>query len=191
MLAEMVLASPGGQHLAFEPLPRLYKSLTQRFHRHPNVRILPTALGSLATKALFHDVVSNPGYSGLRRRTYPSSLEKIVPIEVDVLTLDEVLEGKRIDFLKIDVEGGEFDVLQGARRTLREHRPVVVFEFGLGAADHYGVTPDMMYELVGNAGLHLRLLEDWLDPQARPPLSLDAFRGEYVEGRNFYFVASI
>jgi hypothetical protein len=52
--------------------------------------------------------------------------------EVEVRRLDEVLERRSIDarvrLLKIDVEGHELDVLYGAERTLREHRPAVLLE---------------------------------------------------------------
>jgi hypothetical protein len=38
----------------------------------------------------------------------------------------------------IDVEGAEQQVVEGALETIRRHQPIVVFEHGLGAADHYG-----------------------------------------------------
>ena len=43
------------------------------------------------------------------------------------VTLDS-LELPALDFLKLDVEGGEVDALEGARRTLKEFHPVVLFE---------------------------------------------------------------
>jgi FkbM family methyltransferase len=51
-------------------------------------------------------------------------------IEVDVVTLDRYFEHakSRIGVLKIDVEGHELAVLQGARKVLTMHRPMVVCE---------------------------------------------------------------
>jgi FkbM family methyltransferase len=54
-------------------------------------------------------------------------------VEVDVVTLDEVVAGtaggRTVDLVKIDVEGYEFEVLEGARDLLARHRPVLVMEF--------------------------------------------------------------
>jgi FkbM family methyltransferase len=46
-------------------------------------------------------------------------------------TLDDLagsLELARVDVIKIDVDGGELDVLEGARRVVARDRPIVVFE---------------------------------------------------------------
>ena len=42
--------------------------------------------------------------------------------------------------MKIDVEGGEYDVVRGARVTLLGHRPVVSFEFGQSSYARYGIS---------------------------------------------------
>jgi hypothetical protein len=46
----------------------------------------------------------------------------------------------RLDVVKVDVEGGELSVLEGATQTLARHRPVVVLEFNsFGLSLHNGV----------------------------------------------------
>ena len=47
---------------------------------------------------------------------------------IEVKTFDEVIEGQQVDFIKIDVEGMEFDVLDGASGTISEHKPVLYVE---------------------------------------------------------------
>jgi hypothetical protein len=52
-------------------------------------------------------------------------------IEVGITTLDEIAKThglERIDLVKIDVEGSETAVLQGAQEALRKFRPVLVAE---------------------------------------------------------------
>ena len=43
--------------------------------------------------------------------------------EIEVKALDDVLEGKRITFLKMDIEGAEYEALLGARKLIMENRP--------------------------------------------------------------------
>jgi FkbM family methyltransferase len=47
--------------------------------------------------------------------------------EFDVTTIDDDLAGKRVHFLKMDVEGGELEALRGARQLLRQ-KPIVDLE---------------------------------------------------------------
>lgn len=50
-------------------------------------------------------------------------------IPISVVALDDYFEpDQRVALLKIDVEGGELDVLKGAERILRRHRPVLLME---------------------------------------------------------------
>jgi FkbM family methyltransferase len=48
---------------------------------------------------------------------------------VEVSTLDEILSAEgRVDFIKIDTDGFDFEVLKGAERILRTHQPLLFFE---------------------------------------------------------------
>ena len=56
-------------------------------------------------------------------------------VSVDVRLLDDDLRDVRqLRFVKIDAEGGDFDVLRGMRRSLTTLRPIVVFESGKESA---------------------------------------------------------
>ena len=43
--------------------------------------------------------------------------------EIEVRALDEVLAGKRVTFIKMDIEGAEYEALLGARKLIAENRP--------------------------------------------------------------------
>jgi hypothetical protein len=92
-----------------------------------------------------------------------------------------------IHFIKIDVEGGELQVLKGGAETIRRNRPVIVFEHGLGAADCYGTQPEDVYELLSFCGLRISTMERWLHNQVS--FSRDEFVGQFREHLNFYFIA--
>lgn len=55
---------------------------------------------------------------------------KLASVKIDVVKLDDIVKEDRIDFLKIDVEGFELDVLKGATNLLKQNRiNIIQFEF--------------------------------------------------------------
>ena len=137
----------------------------------------------------FNYVISNPAYSGLQKRNYDKAGEKDTLITVQKDQLDTLLPTNyRPDFIKIDVEGGEYQVLKGAIQTIKKHQPVIIFEHGLGAADVYGTTPEMMYELlVEQCGMQISLMECWL--KDKPAFSKQTFCQQFYENLNYYYIA--
>ena len=63
-------------------------------------------------------------------------LETAVPLTLDGLVADLKLE--RLDFIKLDVDGAECDVLAGGRDTLARLRPLILFEFSPYALEERG-----------------------------------------------------
>lgn len=192
ILNQIILRSPDGQHYAFEPLPELYRGLKKKYERKPNVKLFDCALSDSCGESTYQHVVTNPGYSGLRQRRYDRAEEKIVQLMVRIEMLDNVIpEDVQVRFIKIDVEGGELQVLRGAAKTIKRCRPFIIFEHGLGAADHYGTTPEDMYRLLsGNYGMRVFRIEDWIRTDGAKNLSQEEFCNHYYKGSEFYFLAS-
>ncbi|MFK8058038.1 MAG: FkbM family methyltransferase [Saprospiraceae bacterium] len=189
ILELMLAASPTGQHQGFEPIPAMAEALRQNFAKHSNCTIQNLALGNEQGTADFNHVVSNPSYSGLKKRAYDRAGEVDETIRVQVERLDDVLPpDHRVDLIKIDVEGGELGVLQGATRILETYKPLVIFEHGLGASEFYGSTPAQVYAVLAKAGLRISLLKDYL--AGRAPMSEQEFIRQFDERLNYYFVAS-
>jgi FkbM family methyltransferase len=177
ILWHVLRRAPRGQHVAFEPIPANAAILRARFP--PRVTVHCMALSDTAGETEFQHVASNPGYSGLKRRTYPRADERVETIRVPVARLDDMLPPDfRVDAIKVDVEGAELGVLRGAARTIGRWRPYVLFEHGRGAADYYGTTPQMIYDLlVGEYGLQISLPQAWL--AGRPPFDRDGFVAQF------------
>lgn len=180
-------AAPLGAHYGFEPIPVLYKALVQKY-RNTNCSISDIALSNQEGSASFNYVTSNPSYSGLLRRSYDRPYEEDTSITVRTARLDDVYPAAlRAALIKIDVEGAEMLVLEGARETLRRCMPVVIFEHGLGASDVYGTTPSQIYSFFSELGYEVSLLNRWLKHKA----ALDAAEfGRQFHGKiNHYFIA--
>jgi len=187
VLIEMVKAAPRGTHYAFEPMPKMAAFVRKRFPS-PRIKVLEMALGNRTGTATFQLVSTHPAYSGLKQRSYPTKKEIITPIQVKIDTLDNVLPANaRVALIKADVEGGEYNVFQGAKKIILRDRPVLVFEHG-GAARGYGVTSEMMYRLLHDAyGLEVNLMSCWL--KGERGLTLAEFKEQYSAARNFYYIA--
>lgn len=50
-------------------------------------------------------------------------------IDTDIIILDKYASLNRFNLIKLDVEGLEVDVLEGARKILKEHKPFLYIEF--------------------------------------------------------------
>ena len=71
----------------------------------------------------------------------------------DFLTLDE----RPLSFVKIDIEGAEFYALQGMRRLLEEHRPVVLIEIQPFFVKGFGIEESALVKLIDHLGYDLYL----------------------------------
>lgn len=174
VLESIVRIAPGGRHIAFEPIPDLYERLTARF---PDVDVRRVALSDAAGDAAFAHVLDAPAYSGLRERgDLPAGAGEVRRIEVRTERLDDLLgEDYAPALVKIDVEGAELAVMQGAALTLERHRPFVLFEHGAGGADLYGAQPQQVYDLLDGVGLRI------FDLDGAGPYSRERFQETFTE----------
>ena len=118
--------APQGKHFAFEPIPYLYDQLNVKFKNQAT--IFPFALSDKNGQTTFNLVKNAPAYSGINKRKYAVENPEIEEIQVELKQLDEVIPAEtKIDLIKIDVEGGEFDVLKGAKNILKNHQPILVW----------------------------------------------------------------
>src|SRR5258708_8062722 len=121
-----------GKVVAFEPSPRERKQLVRnvRINFCSNVRIEPYALGKEPARDNLYIVEG--GEDGCNSLRPPAVRSQTRTVPVEVVTLDAIaseLGLTKVDFVKLDVEGSELDVLKGALGLLQAiPRPVLLVE---------------------------------------------------------------
>lgn len=116
---------------AFEPSKQAFNILLTRV-RAPHIHFNNFALGKKRERLLFYDRAGHP--TSTLHRGMKDTEHNISVYPVDVVSLTEYCHDHgigKIDFLKIDTEGHDFWVLQGAEPFLKEQRiGVIQFEYG-------------------------------------------------------------
>lgn len=184
--------APDGRVFAFEPLPAARLHLEQAVAgEHPRVVVYPYALADREGVDEFVVALDLPGYSGLRTRIYdaPTRLERI---SVDVRTLDSLFcDAPRLNYMKVDAEGGELGILRGSTTILARLRPIVSFEFGANSLASYGISvqdmadfwfgkPYVLYDILGHRLNTAQFCESAVRQQVWDYLALPIDREESV-----------
>ena len=179
--------SPKGSHHAFEPIPKIHEKLDAKFGKICKVKNL--CISNEVGESSFNFVESNPAYSGIRMRNYPKK-EKINKIKVKLDTLDnQLLNQERLDMIKIDVEGGELNVLKGSVRVMQKFHPVILFEHGQGASEFYNTTPEDIYRFFEHQNYEILTLRSFIANM--DSLSEEEFRELYDTNLEYYFLAKL
>jgi FkbM family methyltransferase len=133
-----------GQVITFEPNPQNYKAILDHVNLNgfSNIRVIPLGLSSQSETLKF--VVSGPARGTADPTKQKSRLaqkdEQIIQIEVDTLDHQILINQlPRPDFVKIDVEGLEIEVLRGMTQTITNHKPAIFLELH-GTAEREVVT---------------------------------------------------
>jgi FkbM family methyltransferase len=125
--------APSGHHIAYEPLPNLAAKLAREY---PEMDIRQRALSDEDGQCTFVHVLDPKmeAYSCFTKCWVLHDVLRDVPTESITVTTerldDHLPDGWLPQFVKIDVEGAERLVLEGAMRTLRLARPIIAFEHG-------------------------------------------------------------
>jgi FkbM family methyltransferase len=146
------LCSDGEVH-AFEPLPDVFDRLKQNWKlagEPENVYLNNLALGDETKTIEIHRFTNLPsGFSSFSTHCYSDYQSLSVPMT----TLNSYLIEKKIgdiDFIKIDVEGAELMLLQGAIKLFEQKTPpIIMAEMALGTTKGFGYLPNDLIKFIG------------------------------------------
>jgi len=118
------------QIIAVEPHPFTFNvlRLNLEWHRRSNVRAINLGLGAREELSLLTDFDDLGGNRVIGGTNGPERTLQVQIRPGDAL-IEELAPDEDVDFVKIDVESHEIQVLQGLQRTIERHRPIIALEY--------------------------------------------------------------
>jgi FkbM family methyltransferase len=140
-IKNFLIHKPNAIIYAFEPNKSLANKLKEKFIKHKNIKVFNSAISNNKNLKLFTPYIRGYPFSGLSSVDKKNIIERldnyynfkyenelsfkaqtISTIGIDKLFL-------KPDFIKIDAEGYEFEILKTALNTIRKYKPTIIIEF--------------------------------------------------------------
>jgi FkbM family methyltransferase len=122
----MAAKSGAKEVIAFEPNPNSFKLLKKNIERNDlsNVKVFDKAVSDKNERVTFYP---QGVYSSFYRQ---DNFKNSEPITVECIVLDDLLKDKKIDLIKMDIEGAESKALRGMKKLLQKNKDVkLIIEF--------------------------------------------------------------
>lgn len=122
---------------SFEPFPESFLSLKQNTLKHKNIKPFNKGLGAYIGSSKFHSNIHEQTNSILA--THPKAdynwgnknlLDTKEILDIELTTIDQIVEEeniKKIDILKLDVQGAEYQVMAGAKKTIEKQMISLIY----------------------------------------------------------------
>lgn len=173
------LVGPQGRVFSFEPVPTTRARLLRNIAENGcgNITVCPVALMDRAASVTIYETESH-GVAGLRELS-----EKTIAHPVEGARLDEYLSAPQpVRLIKIDVEGAERLVLQGAEALIARDRPHIVLEKSAPALKAFGYGfSEVAAQILRHGGYRMTAVDRGTDLTTATPDAIDAARdGNYL-----------
>ena len=163
LIASRLVGSKGKVY-AFEPEPKNFQLLTKNveINHCRNVTCLQKAVSNRTGKRkLFLDGINLGAHSFAADNLVPGNPTGQTGIlNVDTVTLDQFFHGKRIDLMKIDAQGAEGLVLDGAKDVLARNRKLkLLLEFWPSGMRSVGTDPWKLLKELAHLDLKIKMID--------------------------------
>ena len=167
------LVGPDGRVFVFEPGQNNLPYLKHNTKTKKNVTVVEKGVGSRNEARTFYiegltgqnnSFISDFAVLETNKARAYAAEANVEETIVDVVTLDKFCSEEEIrpDFIKIDVEGFELEVLRGAASLLRDVRPVLMIEIQAGHQEIVRLARQLGYRMLSPEGNVLRSTDDFV-----------------------------
>lgn len=153
------IAGPAGKVYAFEPSPKtnaLLKKTISINKLQSVVQVRSEAMGNEVGKTVFY--ISDGEADNSNSMISYMQDRKLHGIDVTILTIDALVKQEhlsKVNFIKIDVEGAEYDAIRGAGETLKNLRPACILAIHPDPISAKGDKLEDIYDFVSNLNYYI------------------------------------
>jgi FkbM family methyltransferase len=166
----------GGKVFSLEPNPETYPKLLHNLNLNRNATTWVPS--QIAADAQTGTVGFDPGEFSTCVAHVTTTAQNL--IQVSSRTIDDVISGEPIAGMKIDVEGHEYAVIQGAGATIDQFHPWLCVEFNNGIHQLDNLASWNVDGVLRQMGYRCWLFRDALCSQTMPPLQSTFSTNDYV-----------
>ncbi|UKT64383.1 FkbM family methyltransferase [Pedobacter mucosus] len=142
------LAGVNGLVLAFEPIEVNFSALQQNttLNNFRQITIVNKALGNENSQMNIHidNYTQNPGAFNLMEAGIKNTIVECIRGD-DYLIANHI---QKIDFIKVDVEGFELEVIKGLSESIQKFKPIIVFEYDQDYQSKLNINPKEIFNLL-------------------------------------------
>lgn len=176
---------PEGKVIGFEPSPEIRELALKNIEQNnlKDVSILPFALAKEEGEAVFH-IASHDSRAGSLTSRMSNRGYEVKPIKVECKRLSKYLTNK-VDFLKLDIEGTEDDVLEECKQYLKNVK-YLFCEYHVGDGLAAKRLPKIL-EILDDAGFKYHISKSWSSEklsQKRPLCYIDKNYSHVIWAKN-------
>lgn len=171
--------------LAIEPVPKTYEILKMNIKHNKLdnlVKAFNIALGSEDGIAKFTCSLGPKNHAEYQTDNIHSNLPTV---SVTITTLDHFLESKKeiksVDFIKVDIEGLEYDFLLGAQKAIRLFKPIILIEIEEHRLAKYNARAEKIFSFMDS------LSYQYLSVRNDSIVKGTVYDQDLSRGRNFVF----
>ena len=147
---------------SFEPDPINYNLLEKNLiiNNVTNVNLYKDALSDKMGEDIFN---INPNQRGLN--TLGKNLKRFhendsLKIKINLNTIDNLFLNTPVDFIKIDTEGAEYNIINGAREVLKKYKPSIFLECEEANLQQFNLSEKKLKELISDIGYKITWQEE-------------------------------
>jgi FkbM family methyltransferase len=139
-LISLGCATHAGRIYAIEPGEETYEILKTKVAPCPNVTVHKLLIGqNKASKTFLFNSTDPTGSTSVAKDADFSAHSNLVPTTYTAVSLDSFATNiEHIDFIKIDTEGSEIEILKSAEQTIARHKPTALIEFNAHTLMNFG-----------------------------------------------------
>jgi len=174
-----------GKVLAIEPTPKTYDMLNINIKYNMFTDVVETFNFALGSEIHTAKLVPSLGPKSHMEYKTDNIHSHLSTIDVKVTTLDNLIKDNkeitRVDFIKVDIEGAEYNFLLGARKTIEVFKPMILMEIEEQRLTKYNATAEKIFNFMEHLNYkYLSVTEDLIAKGS-------SYQEDLEKGRNFIF----